>query len=77
MCFMAAGIIGVVVGDVEEDGVWDGFATVAVALIQLGGGEATRFEVLVGLTFQSVNCSRSLSTIMYAEVKNGRPSTSL
>lgn len=75
--FIAAGNIGVVVGFAEEVDVCEGAAAVADALIQSGGGIATRFELVDGLAFQSVNCSRSLSTIIYAEVKNGRPRTSL
>lgn len=42
-------------------------------VLQAGGPMATRFEVVDCWLCDSVNCWRSLSTMRYAELRNGTP----
>ena len=55
-------VFGVGVGEGEGAGV-----------LQAGGPMATRFEVVDCWLCDSVNCCLSLSTMRYAELRNGSP----
>ena len=46
-------------------------------VLQAGGPMATRFEVVDCPLCDSVNCCLSLSTIRYAELRNGRPKSGI
>lgn len=45
--------------------------------LQAGGPMATRFEVVDCWLCDSVNCCLSLSTMRYAELRNGRPKSGI
>lgn len=48
-----------------------------VGVLHAGGPMATRFEVVDCWLCDSVNCRRSLSTMRYAELRNGMPKSGM